>query len=172
MEFLALQVVNFLLSIAIGVFIGLLFDVYRGLWKRLSPPRITRPLWDITWWVMVTGFVFVVLLWCNWGEVRFYLFLGQIIGLVFYLKKMSRTFLRFFLKFLFWTENFLKTCFRIGLIPFKILKRIIFLPFACVSILLFHIMGFLKKFLILLKRLTWALPKKMVKRWRKFFWKK
>jgi len=169
MDFLMVQFFNFLTAIGIGLIIGILFDIYRGLWKKCTPSSKTMPLWDIFWWLLVTSLVFFILLNLNWGELRLYLLLGQIIGFVFYLKRISRYFLKNFILFLHCMEKIIKRIIMIIVIPLRIIKKILVFPFKVARL-------FFDRFKRLLKKVVWvvllifrAIPRKCKKTIKKFF---
>ncbi|MGI6630498.1 MAG: spore cortex biosynthesis protein YabQ [Bacillota bacterium] len=145
MDFLITQIFNFFMAIGIGLLIGVLFDLYRGLWKKYAPPSKTMPLWDVFWWLLVTALVFFILLNLNWGELRLYLFLGQIIGFVFYYKKISPYFLKKIIAFLYWMEKIFKKLVIIIVIPIRIIRKILLWPFIMITIVIKRIVFFLKK---------------------------
>lgn len=73
-----------------GVFMGILFDVYRVLSGQLRPPRWLVPLLDIVYWIAATLFVFRALLYSNYGQVRFFVFLSLLLGIWLYFRLASR----------------------------------------------------------------------------------
>lgn len=171
MDFLIRQSFNFLIAIGIGITIGILFDIYRGLWKRCAPPSKTMPLWDIFWWFLVTSLVFFILLNLNWGELRLYLLLGQIIGFVFYFRRISRYFLKNFIAFLYLAEKIIKKLLMIIVIPLRVIKRILIFPFMVVSLLLNRIIKVFKKLMWVVRLIFRAIPRKCKKAIKKFFFK-
>ena len=81
MDTLAGQVYGFTATIAAGLSLGLLFDLYR-LWRRAtSPKKAVTALSDILFWVIATPLTYIYLLMGNWGELRFYVVLGLLLGL-------------------------------------------------------------------------------------------
>lgn len=145
MDFLVTQIFYFFMAIGIGLLIGVLFDLYRGLWKKCAPPSKTMPLWDVFWWLLVTVLVFFILLNLNWGELRLYLFLGQIIGFVLYYKRISPYFLKRFIAFLYWMEKIIKKLVIIIVVPIRIIKKIILGPFIIITFVIKKTVFFLKK---------------------------
>jgi len=175
MDFLIAQVTNFFSAIGIGLLIGVMFDLYRGMWKKCAPSSKTMPLWDIIWWLLVTALVFFILLNINWGELRLYLFLGQIIGFVIYYKKISPHFLKRFIVFLTWLEKTVKKLVIIVVIPFRVMKTILLWPITIVFLVMKKIILFLKKVGRVSGLILRAIPRKIKKRIKKivkkFFFK-
>jgi spore cortex biosynthesis protein YabQ len=172
MESLAVQVVNFVLAITIGVFIGTFFDVYRVLRKLFPSTRSALWFLDLIWWCVATFSVFLILLWGNWGEVRFYLFLGASLGLTFYFKKLSTVFRKIFTLFFFWLFITIKKIIYIIMIPFRICKGIIVWIATMVAYILYKIMKFCRKAVIFPYKLVLAIIKKIGRRIRKIFHRK
>ena len=64
------------LMVLSGIFMGLLFDVFRVSRQFYRPSRLVLAFSDLFFWLLAAGFVFLVLLAGNWGEVRAYVFIG------------------------------------------------------------------------------------------------
>lgn len=89
MEF-STQVRTFFLIAATGILLGILFDAYRVLNRRFRPPWFVTALTDLAYCLLAAGIVFAVLLAGNWGELRFYVFIALITGIVMYFRLASR----------------------------------------------------------------------------------
>ncbi|WP_371376602.1 spore cortex biosynthesis protein YabQ [Sporomusa aerivorans] len=89
MEFSS-QVRTFFLIMATGIFLGILFDTYRVLNRRFRPPWFVTALTDLAYCLLAAGVAFTALLAGNWGELRFYVFIALLTGLVMYYKLASR----------------------------------------------------------------------------------
>ncbi len=89
MDTLAGQIYGFAATIAAGLTLGLLFDLYR-LWRRATrPEKAATALSDLLFWVVATPVTYVYLLMGNWAELRFYVFLGLFLGLFLYFTVFS-----------------------------------------------------------------------------------
>ncbi len=89
MDTLAGQVYGFAATIAAGLSLGLLFDLYR-LWRRATrPQKAVTALSDILFWTVATPVTYFYRLMGNWGELRFYVFLGLLLGLFLYFSVFS-----------------------------------------------------------------------------------
>lgn len=77
-----------------GAVLGALFDIYRELAGRLRPPRWLVPLLDALYWLAAIVLVFRTLLYSNDGQVRFYVFLGLLLGGWLYFRLASRMTIR------------------------------------------------------------------------------
>jgi len=86
----ASQVFYFLITIFTGLLIGIFFDVYRELQMVFKLKRFWMNVSDFLFWVFVTFFVFFLLLYTSYGEVRFFGFIGIGMGLLLYTSYFSR----------------------------------------------------------------------------------
>ncbi|EFM10880.1 spore cortex biosynthesis protein YabQ [Paenibacillus curdlanolyticus YK9] len=74
-----------------GIGMGIVFDGYRVVSHELRFAKWTLPLFDLLYWAAATLVVFQVLSAGNNGEVRAYVFLGLVIGVVVYFLMLSRS---------------------------------------------------------------------------------
>ncbi|MEN3005787.1 spore cortex biosynthesis protein YabQ [Dehalobacterium formicoaceticum] len=128
MDFFHSQFFFFLGAVGIGFLVGVLWGIYCGIGIKWFPNARSIPIWDVLWWLAITSVVFILLVQLNGGELRVYLFLGLVSGFLFYYKKFSAHFLKFFGDFLFWAEKTVKTVVRILVMPFRIMKKILVWP--------------------------------------------
>lgn len=84
------QTILFLLCIALGGGMGLLYDALRLLRRLLPHPTLWIQLEDALYWLASLWFVFAVLLRQNHGEIRFFIVLGLLGGLGLYAMTLSR----------------------------------------------------------------------------------
>ena len=119
-----------------GVVIGLLFDFFRILRKSIKTPNFVTYIEDILFWIL-TGLIILYNIWYfNDGEIRIYMFLGIIIGVLIYMSTLSKPIIYIFSKILMFIINLLK-------IPFKA----IFSIFRKISTIITPIfINFTKKF--------------------------
>lgn len=104
------QAYLFLVFSLTGVFIGALFDIFRALRKSFKTSNIITYIEDIIFWIL-TGTLIIYNIWYfNDGEIRIYMFLGIIIGILIYLLTLSTIFSK------------------ISVLIFNLIKRIIILP--------------------------------------------
>jgi spore cortex biosynthesis protein YabQ len=88
MEFTS-QAVIFLIILLVGALLGIVFDFYRVLRGIIKPRSLVTSLTDLIYWLVATIIVFAVLLVCNWGELRFYIFMGLVAGVAMYYRLLS-----------------------------------------------------------------------------------
>ena len=95
-----------------GVVIGILFDFFRILRRSFKTSNIITYVEDVLFWIL-TGVLILYNIWyLNNGEIRIYMFLGIIMGLLIYMLTLSNIIVSLFSKIL-------KMLIRILEIPFK-----------------------------------------------------
>jgi len=84
------QLYVFLVMIAAGAGVGMLFDIFR-VWRRIvRPGRVSTGVSDIVFWAAVGAGVFSVIYNVNSGELRGFEFIGLLIGALAYFLMLSR----------------------------------------------------------------------------------
>lgn len=112
------QAYLFLIFSLTGVAIGLLFDFFRILRRSFKTPNIVIYIEDILFWVL-TGVLILYNIWYfNNGEIRLYMFLGIIIGILIYVSTLSSILVKVLSKIL-------QTIIKVLEIPFKTLLAIL-----------------------------------------------
>ncbi len=95
-----------------GVVIGILFDFFRILRRSFKTSNIITYVEDVLFWIL-TGVLILYNIWYfNNGEIRIYMFLGIIMGLLIYMLTLSNIIVSLFSKIL-------KMLIKILEIPFK-----------------------------------------------------
>lgn len=89
-EPVTVQATVFFLTVAIGLLLGLLFDVYRVARGRLQPGPAATFLGDLLFWCVATAVTFALLIVGNWGELRLYVWVGFLLGAFGYRLCLSR----------------------------------------------------------------------------------
>ena len=111
------QAYLFLVFSLTGVVIGVLFDFFRILRRTIKTGNIVTYIQDILFWVL-TGILVLYNIWYfNNGEIRVYMFLGIIIGVLIYMSTLSNIFVKLFTKIL-------STIIKVLEIPFKTISTI------------------------------------------------
>ena len=77
------------ITICGGVLIGFMYDLYRIFRGLFNPKKIATMIQDLIFWVFIFIVAFYVLVFSNEGAVRYYNFLGFIIGASFYRFSLS-----------------------------------------------------------------------------------
>ena len=106
------QAYLFLVFSLTGVAIGVLFDIFRILRKSIKIPNIIIYIEDILFWILAGLLILYNIWYFNDGEIRVYMFLGIIIGLLLYMSTLSNIIIKIFSKIL-------QTIIKVLEIPFK-----------------------------------------------------
>ncbi|WP_036653106.1 spore cortex biosynthesis protein YabQ [Paenibacillus pini] len=90
-----IQWITLLWMLFSGVAMGMAYDSYRVLSGQLHFPKWTLHLLDLLYWSAAAVFVFRMLYISNYGQLRFYVFVGLFIGVWVYFLILSVTTQRF-----------------------------------------------------------------------------
>lgn len=127
---IAMQLYSLLIFTISGIAIGIFFDIFRILRRTFKTPDIITYIEDTIFWIC-TGLFFLFLLFkFNNGEIRNYVIIGIIMGILIYLLTISK----YFIKMNVTIINFLK---KILLYPIKLIYGIlrkILSPFSFIVI--------------------------------------
>ena len=108
------QAYLFLVFSLTGVIIGVLFDFFRILRRTIKTNNIITYIEDVLFWIL-TGLLILYNIWFfNNGEIRIYMFLGIILGVLIYMSTLSNILIKIFSKIL-------QTIIKVLEIPFKII---------------------------------------------------
>ena len=100
------------------VAIGILFDFFRILRRSIKTSNLVTYIQDILFWIL-TGIIVLYSIWYfNNGELRIFVFLGLIIGILIYMTTLSSIIVKIFTKILVFGINIIK-------VPFKIIYSLI-----------------------------------------------
>ena len=104
------QVYVFLWSILIGSILALVFDVFRLMRRKGNTKNIVVYIQDIIYWIIVAVIIIISAFVTNDGELRGFMFVGYIIGAIFYLILFSKVLLKICGALLDFIENIGKWC--------------------------------------------------------------
>ena len=122
------QAYLFLVFSLTGVIIGILFDFFRILRRSIKTPNIITYIQDILFWIL-TGIIVLYSIWYfNNGELRIFVLLGLILGVLIYITTLSNIIVKIFTKVLVFFINIFK-------VPFKILHNLINKIITIISVL-------------------------------------
>lgn len=126
------QINTFLFSILVGIFIPLMYDIFR-IKRRIIRTRILFiHMEDVLFWILTAILVFLHIYYFNDGEFRFYIFLGLLIGTIFYIAVISKTLIKSFVLILNYLCRVTKYIITILLYPIRIIYKIVALPIKMV----------------------------------------
>ena len=127
------QVVNsqtllFLTCIEIGVIMGMFYDLIRIFRKIIPHPNWLIQVEDTLYWVSGALIGFAILYMHNYGKIRFFVFLGMILGGVLYLCTLSIIFMKFATWFINLMKQMISYLIHILSIPVKWIIQLIKIP--------------------------------------------
>lgn len=88
------QAYLFLIFSLTGVIIGILFDIFRVLRKSFKTSNIITYIEDIMFWILTGTLILYNIWYFNDGEIRFFMFLGMIMGILIYILTLSNLFIK------------------------------------------------------------------------------
>lgn len=88
------QLTSFIIFTIVGVIISIIFDIFRILRKTFKTPDIVTYIEDIIFWIATGIIVLFSIFLFNNGELRLYIFIGIIIGIVLYMLFISKYFIK------------------------------------------------------------------------------
>lgn len=83
-----------------GVTIGVLFDFFRILRRTIKTSNIITYIEDVLFWILSGLLVLYNIWYFNSGEIRIYMFLGIILGVLIYMSTLSNILIKIFSKIL------------------------------------------------------------------------
>jgi spore cortex biosynthesis protein YabQ len=122
------QVYIFFCTILGGMAIGFLYDIFRITRRTVKTGKTLIYIEDLLFWVFSAVLMSVIIYYCNSGELRFYMFLGALLGAVLYELLFSRIIINasiFILNLLF---KVLKTIISVVSYPFRFLYGVLKTP--------------------------------------------
>lgn len=87
------QAITFLIAVGLGFALGIFYDIFRII-TQSGLSKFFVAVCDIVFWITVTIAMFFAMLHVNFGEMRFFIFLGFAIGVCLHLCTLSRFVLR------------------------------------------------------------------------------
>ncbi|MCL2236038.1 MAG: spore cortex biosynthesis protein YabQ [Defluviitaleaceae bacterium] len=89
------QALTFLITVLAGFAFGLVYDGFRIFRKMLRHSPLLTAVEDVLFWVLSALLLFALLMHVNFGQVRFFTFLGVALGIILYLCTLSRVIMPF-----------------------------------------------------------------------------
>lgn len=113
------QAYLFLVFSMTGILIGFLFDFFRILRKSIKTSNILTYIEDVLFWIL-TGLLILYNIWYfNNGEIRIFMFLGIILGVLIYISTLSNIIVKLFSELLQKIIKLLKIPFNAIIMLFK-----------------------------------------------------
>jgi spore cortex biosynthesis protein YabQ len=136
LSLLAEQLITFGMLVGAGMAMAFVFDIYRVFRWLLKLPKLLVHFIDLVIWLAMAVVIFCILILGNWGEVRFYVFLGLLWGLALYFKFCSKTAIKIILGIIDFITKLAKFIFKAVTYPIKIIGTIIVIPLGIISVIL------------------------------------
>lgn len=129
------QAYVFAIFILNGFLIGILFDVFRIFRKSFKTPDFITYMQDVIFWIISGLMLLYSIFKFNNGELRMFIFLGVILGIVMYMLIFSKLFIKFSVCII----NFIKQIIHILIIIpinfiIKILNKLFYKPIVFIYI--------------------------------------
>ena len=90
------QAYLFLVFSLTGVIIGILFDFFRIFRRTIKTSNIITYLEDVVFWILTCLLILYNIWYFNNGEIRIYMFLGIILGILIYMLTLSSILIKVF----------------------------------------------------------------------------
>jgi len=91
---IAMQLYSLLIFTISGIAIGIFFDIFRILRKSFKTPDIITYIEDVIFWILTGIFFLFVLFKFNNGEIRSYVIIGLLFGIILYMLTISKYFIK------------------------------------------------------------------------------
>jgi spore cortex biosynthesis protein YabQ len=127
------QLYSFFVMLYGGIIIAILYDVYKLFRLILRPKRIATDIGDIIYWILATVVFIFFLYVSNYAEIRFYSFLGLLIGILLYNIFLSPIVMKLLLFFYKVMRNTVIWVYKIASYPFVAVYKIISVPVRYIS---------------------------------------
>ncbi len=120
----SVQLTIFLCSLGVGFLLGIIYDVLRTIRLSLSEEKPLIIVFDLLYFLILSFITFIFILALNKGEVRFYIFFGEITGLLFYYFSFGVVAMKLTDKFILLLKKIYGIIFKIISTPFRLVKTI------------------------------------------------
>ncbi len=117
------QAYLFLIFIINGFIIGLIFDIFRILRKSFKTSDFLTYIEDILFWIITGIIVLYSIFIFNNGEIRFFMFIGILLGAILYLLLISKYVIKISVKTIQEIKKAINFIIKIIILPFKIIYK-------------------------------------------------
>ena len=122
------QAYLFFVFIINGILIGLIFDLFRISRKVIKTNNLMTYIEDFIFWIL-TGFIVLYSIFVfNNGELRLFMFIGIILGVIIYTLLMSKYFIKINMKIINTIKSIIKILFKPINFVFVFLRKIFMKP--------------------------------------------
>ena len=133
------QIHSFFIFILLGMLISIIFDIFRILRKTFKTLDIITYIEDTIFWIITVLIIIFFIFYFNNGELRLYLFISMLIGIIIYMLFISKYFISVNVFIINFIKKLINKILHIFLKPIKlfyyIIKKVIFRPisFICIN---------------------------------------
>lgn len=113
-----------------GILIGFIYDLYKIFRRIFHPQKIATVIQDFLFWLMISLVAFYVLIISNQGALRFYNFLGFIIGALAYTFFLSEIVSNTILLILRIIKRFIMDLYQLMIYPLRVGLCLIEVPYS------------------------------------------
>lgn len=115
------QLYSLLIFTISGILVGIFFDIFRVLRKSFKTSDLLTYIEDILFWIITGIFLLFIIFKFNNGEIRSYVIIGLILGIIIYMLAISKHFININVKII----SFIKKIFKILSYPIKLILNIL-----------------------------------------------
>lgn len=90
MGYICRQTYIFFLACLSGILAGFIFDIFRVKRKLVRTPDFIVKIEDILYWIIIAIVLFCLMYYSNEGELRSYILLGLVLGVIVYICLFSK----------------------------------------------------------------------------------
>lgn len=123
------QLYYFLTSIAGGLFIGIMFDIYRIIRGFDTPGKLITIVSDLLFWIFAGIVIFMFFLYTNNAYLRYSTFVGLGLGLYIYFVVISKSFLSALKWIVYYIIKFFRVLIIFIIYPIKLIRYFLKLLF-------------------------------------------
>ena len=113
-----------------GIFIGFIYDIYRIFRGFFTPKKIATMIQDFMFWCIIFIVAFYVIIFSNEGAIRYYNFLGFILGSILYQFILSKIVIKSLVFLLKSIKNFLYDIYQVLKYPFNVVLCLVSGPYS------------------------------------------
>ena len=122
------QAYVFLCTVAGGMAIALVYDIFRIIRKAVRTGGLLTYAEDIVYWVIAAAIMLLTVYYSNEGEIRGFLFVGTVIGVVLYSSLLSKFVMGCSLFIINMTIKIVKAVLFVIMYPFRFILRVLASP--------------------------------------------
>lgn len=129
------EVYVFLSCVLGGMIVAFIYDVFRVGRRAIKSGNLIIYFEDFIYWIIAAFVLFGIVYYSNDGEIRGYVFIGAIQGIIIYALLLSQVVMKVFLFIIGIIYKIIVTLFNFLLIPVKIVYKIVRVPVKILSAL-------------------------------------